>query len=102
MNWLSRLFGRKANKSNIPSIETILGTVKAIVAFVPDKNTFEKTTQQITGANNKGLELTICGSVMEGTGRIGIQIEGSIPKSEAVRFLQIIDSLGGEINAVAG
>jgi len=68
----------------------------------PDKNTFEKTTQQITEANNKGLELTICGSVMGDTGRIGIQIEGSIPKSEAVRFLQIIDSLGGEINAIAG
>jgi len=102
MNWLSRLFGRKTNKSTIPSIETILGAVKAIVAFVPDKNTFEKTTQQITEANNKGLELTICGSVMGDTGRIGIQIEGSIPKSEAVRFLQIIDSLGGEINAIAG
>jgi len=102
MNWLSRLFGRTKNQSHIPSIETILGTVKAIVAFVPDKNTFVKTAQQITEANSKGLTLTICGLVLDDTGRISIHIEGSIPKSEAVRFLQIINSLGGEINSVAG
>ena len=102
MNCLSRLFGRTKNQSNIPPIETILGTVKAIVAFVPDKNTFEKAAQQIREANNKGLTLTICGLVLDDTGRIGIHIEGSIPKSEAERFLHIIDSLGGEINAVAG
>jgi hypothetical protein len=86
---------------NIPSINTIPQTVRAIVAFMPDLAAAQKVANNLPDASILRAPLKVTGGATK-QGRHMIQIEGDIPKNLAIPLLQNIDDLGGDIQVIAG
>ena len=83
---------------NIPPLDTIKEEVGLILAFMPTVEAWREAATRCGELKRAGLVIT-GGPTKQG--RQYLRIEGRMPKQTAVRMLQVIDGLGGDIDVVA-
>ena len=87
--------------SGIPPFEQIPEMVKAILAFMPTIDEAKKIIAGLPGPDKIGNTLSVKGGATK-QGRFMINIEGAMPKDHAIKILNSIHELNGDIEVVAG
>ena len=87
--------------SGIPPADKIPETVGGILVFMPNIDNAKKVIACLPGEDEIGNKLTVRAANTK-QGRFMLNIEGKIPKDYALKILQTIDNLEGDIRVVAG